>query len=230
MTSLALEFSTWTRSAAARAADGRAGLATHSEGRATPAFRLMDEALRAAGAARADVRRLVIGLGPGSYTGLRAALAVAQGWRLAAGVEVVGVGSAAAIAWEAWRAGRRGPARVVVDAQRGEFYVADFRLADGGPADAAPLRLVPATAVADGAPAGTVFLGPGAGLPAVGVPLAPTAAALLALADEPARVVRAEPLEPIYLRAPTFVKAPPAALRWASEAARASATASGESP
>jgi tRNA threonylcarbamoyl adenosine modification protein YeaZ len=229
MTSLALEFSTWTRSAAVRAADGRTGAAVWSDGRATPPFRLMEEALRAAGAVREDVRRLVIGLGPGSYTGIRAALAVAQGWRLATGVEVVGVSSAAAIAWEALRTGLRGPARVVVDAQRGEFYVADFRLAPTGLEDVAPLRIVAATDLMHGAPADVWFLGLGLGTEVPNLPGRPTAAALLALADDPARVIRAEPLEPIYLRAPAFVKAPPAALRWAGEAARASATAPGES-
>ncbi|MFN0069133.1 MAG: tRNA (adenosine(37)-N6)-threonylcarbamoyltransferase complex dimerization subunit type 1 TsaB [Limisphaerales bacterium] len=229
MTTLALEFSTWTRSAAVRASDGRAGSAVWGDGRATPAFSLIDEALRAAGAARDEVRRLVIGLGPGSYTGIRAALAVAQGWRLATGVEVVGVSSSAAIAWEARQDGRRGAARVVVDAQRGEFYVADFRLTEACLEDVAPLRLVPAYAMMQGTPADTWFLGPGLSTEIPNLPGWPTATALLALADDPARVVRAEPLEPIYLRAPTFVKAPPAALRWAAEASRAMASAPGES-
>lgn len=229
MTTLALEFSTWTRSAAVRTADGRAGSAVWSGGRATPVFRLMDEALRAARAARDEVRRLVIGLGPGSYTGIRAALAVAQGWRLAAGVEVVGVSSTAAIAWEARRAGLRGAARAVVDAQRGELYVADFRLTETGLEDVAPLRLVPASAMMHGTPADTWLLGPGLSTEVPNLPGWPTATALLALADDPARVIRVEPLEPIYLRAPTFVKAPPAALRWAAEASRVMASASGES-
>src|SRR6476646_9272422 len=37
-----------------------------------------------------SVERLVVGLGPGSYTGIRSAIALAQGWHLARGIEIYG--------------------------------------------------------------------------------------------------------------------------------------------
>ena len=49
----------------------------------TNAFSLMEKALAGAGLAREQIEVIVVGLGPGSYTGIRVALSVAQ--RLATG-------------------------------------------------------------------------------------------------------------------------------------------------
>lgn len=79
-----------------------------------------------------EIDAIAVGLGPGSYTGIRSALAIAQGWYLARGVMAIGVSSAEAIAFEAWRNDLRGPVEVVIDAQRGEVYSVVYELDDGG--------------------------------------------------------------------------------------------------
>ena len=77
MTILAIEFSSETRSAAVLS-DGRvAGHAAETGGRR--AIGLVEKALQQAGAEREDVEIIAVGLGPGSYTGIRGAIALAQG-------------------------------------------------------------------------------------------------------------------------------------------------------
>lgn len=87
----------------------------------------------------AGLDALVFGQGPGSFTGLRIAAAVAQGLSLASGVPIVGVSSLAALA-ERGLAARRGQAgrRVdadralcAVDARMGEVYWGVYRSDDG---------------------------------------------------------------------------------------------------
>ena len=51
--------------------------------RSTNALGLVEEALRQAQLDREQIECLAIGLGPGSYTGIRSAIALAQGWQLA---------------------------------------------------------------------------------------------------------------------------------------------------
>ena len=46
---------------------------------------MIEEALREAGLEREQIEVLAVGLGPGSYTGIRVALSLAQGWQLASG-------------------------------------------------------------------------------------------------------------------------------------------------
>jgi tRNA threonylcarbamoyladenosine biosynthesis protein TsaB len=77
-----------------------------------------DELLRAAGAVPADLDLLAVGVGPGSFTGLRVGLAAARGVGLALDLPVAGVSTLAALA-----AGAPG-AVPVVDARRGEVFVA----------------------------------------------------------------------------------------------------------
>ena len=66
------------------------------------------------------VDRIVVGTGPGSFAGVRAALAFAQGYALGRPqCEVFGLPSACALAGE-------GRLAVVGDARRGQFWVALF--------------------------------------------------------------------------------------------------------
>jgi len=79
-------------------------------------------------AAGAEIVRIVVGTGPGSFAGIRAALAFAQGYAIGSGCEVAGLPSACAFAPAS------GSLAVVGDARRGSFWVALFegpRL-DGG--------------------------------------------------------------------------------------------------
>ncbi len=63
--------------------------------------------------------RIVVGTGPGSFAGIRAALAFAQGYAIGSGCEVAGLPSPCALAGD-------GPVAVVGDARRGMFWVALF--------------------------------------------------------------------------------------------------------
>jgi tRNA threonylcarbamoyladenosine biosynthesis protein TsaB len=103
-----------------------------------------DELLREAGLGPSDLGALVVGTGPGSFTGIRIGLAAARGLALALDVPVAGVSTLDALA-----AARLG-ARPVIDARRREVFV----LRDGLPVACLPAEL-------DVDP-GTVLVGDGA--------------------------------------------------------------------
>lgn len=65
------------------------------------------------------VNRIVVGTGPGSFAGIRSALAFAQGYALATKCEVLGLPSACALAGE-------GRVAVIGDARQGKAWVALF--------------------------------------------------------------------------------------------------------
>ena len=65
------------------------------------------------------VERIVVGTGPGSFAGIRSALAFAQGYALATNCEVLGLPSACALAGE-------GRIAVIGDARQGKAWVALF--------------------------------------------------------------------------------------------------------
>lgn len=101
---------------------------------------LIDELLAAAGIALTALDAIVFGRGPGSFTGLRVAAAVAQGLGFAAGTPLVPVSSLAALAQRGFDTahparGREAPleALCLVDARMGELYSACFRLRGGTP-------------------------------------------------------------------------------------------------
>ena len=154
----------------------------------------VDALLRQGGVRESQLEGLVVGTGPGSFTGLRIGLATARALALALRVEVAGVSTLAALA-----AGAPG-ALPVIDARRREV----FTLVDGRPTVLAPSELRPPTGmtcVGDGAVRYRALLeAAGAVVPPddadVHVPWSRHHAAL-ASEFEPAETV-----EPIYLRAP----------------------------
>ena len=104
----------------------------------------VDALLRQGGAHSRDLGALAVGIGPGSFTGVRVGLATARGLALALALEGAGVSTLEALA-----AGAPG-AVPVVDARRREvFTVVDGRPAVLAPADVALAR-------------GTVCVGDGA--------------------------------------------------------------------
>ncbi len=94
---------------------------THGSG---DAFPIVMRALEAAGVSPADVAEFAVGIGPGSFSGVRSALALARGMAAATGVSVSGVCTAAAMA-RAYRAAHSdAPAiRVLGDARRGHLWL-----------------------------------------------------------------------------------------------------------
>ena len=211
MTLLALEFSSAQRSVAI-ARQGRVLADTTETGeRRTNAFALIETVLAAAKIARLEIECVAVGLGPGSYTGIRVALSIAQGWQLATGVKLLGVSSAECLAAEAQVVKLFGPVSVVIDAQRGEFYLATYEVSAAGVNSTRPLRIVPAAEIETRAAAGEILVGPeGASRLPMGKVLFPQAARLAMLAGQRTDFRPGEKLEPIYLRETNFVKAPPA--------------------
>ena len=212
---LALEFSSPQRSVALlQQTDTTVGWmeheATETGTRTGRPFELIEEVLRQAGVEREQVDRVVVGLGPGSYNGIRAAIALAQGWQLGRGVAVAGASSAECIAARAQAQGVLGRVAAVIDAQRGEFYCARFELSAAGwqPLDA--LSLVSHTTVSECEQGGDLLIGPEVQrwFPQ-GQTIYPSAAVLAKLASARTAAVSGEKLEPIYLRTTTFVKALP---------------------
>lgn len=89
--------------------------------------------LRAAGIGLLELQLIAVGLGPGSFTGLRVGLATAKGLALATGLPLRGVSSVEAIARGAFELGASCPEHVavVLDAGRGELFVAAYARQDG---------------------------------------------------------------------------------------------------
>jgi tRNA threonylcarbamoyl adenosine modification protein YeaZ len=150
-------------------------------------------ALADAGRGMADLCAVVVGCGPGPFTGLRVGMATAAAYGHALGIPVYGVCSLDAIGGQT-----SGQTLVVTDARRREVYWARYR--DGvridGPEVGAPADVDPGAAQAvAGSPEHAALFG----LPLCG-PSYPTPAGLVAAVAEwsgsPA------PLVPLYLRRP----------------------------
>ncbi|TAH39236.1 MAG: tRNA (adenosine(37)-N6)-threonylcarbamoyltransferase complex dimerization subunit type 1 TsaB [Planctomycetota bacterium] len=155
--------------------------------------------LRDAAVARAALAGIVVGTGPGSYTGLRIACAAARALGFALHTPVVGLSSFQAAAL----AGPEGEdLHLVLDAYRDEVYHACYRRLGGFPQPRTPPRLLSRGAAAAVVPAGSWLLGdPGlcaAPVRLLAPQLAPRAAALLELLRLGGSL---EPATPLYLRA-----------------------------
>lgn len=85
----------------------------------------LDALLRDASVTRDRIGGVTVGVGPGSYTGLRVGLAAGQALATAWSVPLVGVDSLALVAWAGLEAGETGVA--VRDARRGNVYAAVYR-------------------------------------------------------------------------------------------------------
>ena len=120
---------------------------------------MVQSVLREAGVAATDLDCVAAGVGPGGFTGIRAALALAQGLALAAGLPALGVTTGEALV--AGLPARRGAAWSVVDTKRGrvvlERFAAGAATAEGPPEafdiEALPLPAGPVTLVGDAAEA-----------------------------------------------------------------------------
>ncbi len=208
---LSLEFSSTQRSVAildARKEKLEAAVA-ESGGRSTKAFSLIEKALAEAGATPSDIDCLAIGIGPGSYTGIRAAISIAQGWQIAREVKIIGVSSVKAIAFGLISREMKGTVHVVVDAQKNEFYLAGYNVSEGAVQETQSLKIVSVDAVKQLVNSGGIMFGPDLGSQFANQNLYPEAASIAMLAHKEPVFMDGDKLEPIYLRETTFVKAPP---------------------
>ncbi|WP_417233231.1 tRNA (adenosine(37)-N6)-threonylcarbamoyltransferase complex dimerization subunit type 1 TsaB [Brevundimonas sp.] len=165
------------------------------------------EAMAEAGTGFADLDRIGVTTGPGSFTGLRVGLAFAQGFGAALERPVVGISTLDALAASIAPDGvAPGAVAALIDARRGQVYARFWRggVAEG-PAEALSLEAATTRLTA---------LGPGVTLVGSGAPLLAGAAPLGIVVDLPgptpealarlvaAAVPRLSPPEPQYLRAP----------------------------
>jgi tRNA threonylcarbamoyl adenosine modification protein YeaZ len=189
------------------------GRAENARGHAEVLTTLILTALTDAGVRRDDLDAVVVGCGPGPFTGLRVGIATGAGFGDALGLPVYGVCSLDAIAVQAFSAAPQAhDLLVVTDARRREVYYA--RYADGarvdGPAVSGPADLHEALAdtridrvagwPSHAAPFGEV----------IGGTEAPDVVGLVtaALPDIVAGTTP-RPLEPLYLRRPDAVERAP---------------------
>jgi tRNA threonylcarbamoyladenosine biosynthesis protein TsaB len=85
----------------------------------------LERLLARIGAAPRDIERIVVGLGPGSYTGVRVGVATALGLARGSGAALRGVASMEALAWGELEPGQTGS--VLLDARASELYFATYR-------------------------------------------------------------------------------------------------------
>jgi tRNA threonylcarbamoyladenosine biosynthesis protein TsaB len=165
----------------------------------------IDAMLRAADVSLVQLDAIAFGAGPGSFTGLRIACGLAQGFAFAHGLPVLGVSTLEAIAEEA------GAARVVacIDARMREVYYAALENRGGRWHDVIAAQCVPPDAAPK--PPGEGWIGAGSGfgvygdfgLKRVRSEVHPTAAAVARLAAP--RLAAGEGVDaalavPVYLR------------------------------
>jgi tRNA threonylcarbamoyladenosine biosynthesis protein TsaB len=122
-------------------------------GHATRLLAMAGELLATAGIKWPAVERIAVGLGPGTFTGLRVGVATARGLAQSLAAELVGVSSSLALAKAALEtlpgerdAPRDGRVLAVIDARRGEVFAGAYR-ASGRDSTA---ELVPPRAIAPG--------------------------------------------------------------------------------
>lgn len=87
----------------------------------------LEALLREAGLDWHGLDAIGFGRGPGAFTGVRGACAVAQGLAYGLGLPVIAIDTLLAVAQDAWSAGGGGAIQVAVDARMNEVYAARYR-------------------------------------------------------------------------------------------------------
>lgn len=179
--------------------------------RSAKPLEMLERLFTRAGVGPESTEQIVVGLGPGSYTGIRSSIAIAQGWHLAWRTKLVGISSVEALAHQAQAHGCVGRVSFIIDAQRGDAYLAQYQVSAGECVLIQPLHLIPIASLKTQLDSpDSIWAGPEVTRwTSRGQVLFPEAQILARLVAQGSRVVQESPLEPIYLRETTFVKAPP---------------------
>ncbi|MEX2200949.1 MAG: tRNA (adenosine(37)-N6)-threonylcarbamoyltransferase complex dimerization subunit type 1 TsaB [Dongiaceae bacterium] len=125
---------------------------TMARGQAEVLPTMIERVLGKAGIVHSAIDTIAVLVGPGSFTGIRIALAAARGLALVTGARIVGIDGFAA-ALEAADATR--PALIAIETGRGSYFVRRF---DGDIAGATAVAILDADALATLAPAGRFHL------------------------------------------------------------------------
>jgi tRNA threonylcarbamoyladenosine biosynthesis protein TsaB len=215
MNILALDTSMGACSAAVLRTDGHARrlhtlLVEMPRGHAEALMPMVEEVLAEAEIEARDLGLIAATVGPGSFTGVRIAIAAARGLALVTDAKLYGTDSLTVMALAARAAGVKGPFAVAADARRGMLYLGLYD-ADGnklqGPLLIAPddaIRLLPPTlrlAVGSGAPLlAAAGAAQGVEIKTTLLALQPSAEALAEIALQAGETT--EILRPLYLRPP----------------------------
>ncbi|WCF13011.1 tRNA (adenosine(37)-N6)-threonylcarbamoyltransferase complex dimerization subunit type 1 TsaB [Edwardsiella piscicida] len=93
---------------------------------------MVQQILAEAGVTLAELDALAFGRGPGSFTGVRIGVGIAQGLALGAGLPMIGVSTLATMAQGAWRCTAASRVLSAIDARMGEVYWGEYcRDSDG---------------------------------------------------------------------------------------------------
>lgn len=109
---------------------------TIGRGHAEHLMDVVDAALAKAGIALAAVERIVVTVGPGSFTGIRIGVAAARGFALSLDIPAIGVTTLEVMAATAREQNPGQSVLAAIDAKREEIYLQSFD-ADGCPLDEA---------------------------------------------------------------------------------------------
>ena len=169
---------------------------------------MIEELLAEAGLSREEIEGLAVGIGPGSYTGIRLAIAIAQGWHLADRLPVFAISSLEAMAVQASILGWHGEAGLVIEAgSRDLVYLDRYRMGPGGIKNIGEVMMVPRTSISG--LSADFLAGPDAvAMDKRGRELFPEAEAVGQLALQGGKEISPEKLEPLCLQPPAYVKAP----------------------
>lgn len=93
---------------------------------------IVQDILTQGGVSLSELDALAFGRGPGSFTGVRIGIGIAQGLALGAELPMIGVSTLATMAQGAWR--KQGATRVLaaIDARMGEVYWAEYQRDEQG--------------------------------------------------------------------------------------------------
>jgi tRNA threonylcarbamoyladenosine biosynthesis protein TsaB len=179
-------------------------------------FPEIERLLALAGATLNDLTRVAVAIGPGSFTGLRVAIAAAQGIARASSARTIGVPTLDVAAHPF--AGSRTRVCALIPAGRGEHYAAMYRRRDGAWSRTSDIEVGSVADLARRIAADTLFVGEIDDATAEGLRTAlgpratfPPASAAVRRAGHLAEIgwARSErgdtghaPLEPLYIRAP----------------------------
>lgn len=93
---------------------------------------MVDEVLAEAGVSLTQLDALAFGRGPGSFTGVRIGIGIAQGLAFGADLPVLGVSTLAAMAEQAHRTHGTTQVLTAIDARMGELYFAQYQRQENG--------------------------------------------------------------------------------------------------
>jgi tRNA threonylcarbamoyladenosine biosynthesis protein TsaB len=206
---LVLDTATRTPVVAVAAADGTVMAERHWQSRHRHGEELLgrlEEALAEIGVSRRDLTGVVVGVGPGSFTGLRIGMATAKTIAYALGIPIVGVSSTRALALAAAKADAAlAELAISLPAGAADRYIHRFRITGGLPVEIEPPQLV-ATTPASHEIEGEGVQGLAAAMAQLGV-----AALTAGERDDPATLV------PAYVALPRGLAAAAAEMTWSPD-------------